>query len=974
MSIRRIVSILLSVYLFCALSIAQTSYFTFEATVSSPSPTRVDFSVRVGSLQGNAINSYLRSYGGPFELYVYHVPDSAGNDLSRLGAAQFIRQRLPSAAGSFSIPQHQGLTYCYFSLEFLPAFWGVAGVYEAGSRTPVIGANAPSRVGTIGGAYTQVVNASQIHNLTNSVIIPVPKALGIQLWNGQQTLVLRDPATGATRFMQTQPWTHWLEEHNGRRIIKEVVGYFDNKKYGAAGPYYEQLEVHAVPPSQVESPPFRLQPELLRPITIALEASPAQGSGRYAFRCDLGRPQEVLVDGPLVKVLRYKGSLQPTGDIANPVPAQHCPIVIVDAEIYSGETFINVKAMVSNSRFEGTGHVIFDEMRLSIPGAYIRTHNFQPNGESYQVYRLDRSGQGSIALVPSLGNGLHNRLRESGTFLWNTGIFAEFGTPGPRVERAADNLRLYLTQYFGDRSQPANYFDLPFNRGAGIPDLRYQDMMQDWKTSWRVPTGINDNARQSFYLYVPRNKLFLSDGRSPHRFPYPCFGPPTGSESGVDEVIMPRNGAVVLAYNANSPYMVEAVETALFMGRGALTRQPIDTLFLADGTPNTLDYMRYRMWDAPASQRIPEARMFAGEYFYNAGNGTRSLFYPNLDYIQTAAYRAHVGQGNVPYEERLEGHDTEHSQRYTTHVMESLYKMNPDFLGKTYMDAAAEMMCSLSHYTGESSSRQYTHIPYGTSLWGLSRAPRGSGNGGRSFEAFGLHAEAMFHRPLRGSDVILGQQMAAIVQRVARPNGYMGCLYGPDARHFQSAEEAGLRSEVSQFLTQSLQRAVGPADFDLVGVDMRWQADVWNMIFGSVAKAYLGSGLDAEARIVLQAIDRDMVATYTDQFDGAYASVHGARVHLGLEVVRLGQQEFTVPGSIKNGRYANMSGGPYEKWMFGLFHDYPGWQAHLAATNRVPSEFAGSNRNLMLPVSAVGQESVNGGGIQALWSFQQLGR
>ena len=634
----------------------------------------------------------------------------------------------------------------------------------------------------------------------------------------------------------------------------------------------------------------------------------------------------------------------------------------------------NVKAMMSNSRFEGTGHFICDEIRLSIPGSYIRTHNFQPDGESFQVYRQGRSGQDSVALVPSLGSGLTNRLRENGTFLWNTGIFAEFGAPGPRVERAADNLRLYLTQFFGDRSLAANYFDQPFNRSGGIPDLRYQNMMQDWKASWRVPTGINDNARRTFHLYVPRTKLFLSDGQSPHRFPYPCFGPRTGAESGVDEVIMPRNGAAVLAYNANSPYMVEALETTLFMGRGAVARQPIDTLFLADGRPNTLDYMRYRMWDAPASERIPEARMFAGTYFYNSGNGTRSAFHPNLDYKQTGAYRAHVAEANVPYNELLESHDTQHAQRYTTHVMESMYKTNPDFLAKTYMDAAAEMMCSLSHYTGESLARRYTHIPYGTSLWGSVNAPFGSGNGGRSFEAFGLQAEAMFHRPLRVSDVIMGQQMAAIVQRVARPNGYMGCLYGQDPRHFEPPEEAGLRSQVGQYLTQLLQRSVGTQDFDLVGVDMRWQADTWNMIFGSVAKAYEGTALDVEARIVLQAIDRDMVATYTEQFDGAYASVHGARVHIGLERVRLGQQEFAVPSNIKNGLYANVSGGPYEKWIFGLYNSCPGWQAHLAATNRLSSEFSGSNRNLMLPVSVVGQESINGAGIQAMWAFQQMGR
>jgi hypothetical protein len=116
------------------------------------------------------------------------------------------------------------------------------------------------------------------------------------------------------------------------------------------------------------------------------------------------------------------------------------------------------------------------------------------------------------------------------------------------------------------------------------------------------------------------------------------------------------------------------------------------------------------------------------------------------------------------------------------------------------------------------------------------------------------------------------------------------------------------------------------------------------------------------------------VATYTDQFDGAYSSANGARVHIGLEWVRLGQQAFAVPANIKNGLYANVSGGPYEKWMFGIFHACPGWQAHLAATSRLSSEFTGSNRDLMLPVSAVGQESINGAGIQAMWSFQQMGR
>jgi hypothetical protein len=290
------------------------------------------------------------------------------------------------------------------------------------------------------------------------------------------------------------------------------------------------------------------------------------------------------------------------------------------------------------------------------------------------------------------------------------------------------------------------------------------------------------------------------------------------------------------------------------------------------------------------------------------------------------------------------------------------------------MDAAAEMVCSLSYYAGESATRQYTHIPYGTSLWGMVNAPPGQGNGGRSFESFGLHAEAMFHRPLRESDLLMGRQMAAIVQRVARPNGYMGSLFGQDARHFEPTQEAGLRGQVSEYLTSVLQRVVGPNDFSLVGVDLRWQADVWDMLFGSVAKAYEGSQLDAEARIVLQAIERDLVNAYTDQFDGAYATSQGARIHIGLEHVRLDQQTFQVPAAIKNGPYANMSGGPYEKWVFGLYSDLPNWRAHLTATARLPAGFRGNNRNLFLPVSSVGQEGVNGSGIQAMWAFQQLGQ
>jgi hypothetical protein len=132
--------------------------------------------------------------------------------------------------------------------------------------------------------------------------------------------------------------------------------------------------------------------------------------------------------------------MQPTGSINNSIPGRHCPIVNLIVELYSGETFVSVKALVSNSRFEGTGHFIFDEMRLSIPGARIRTHNYQPDGQTYQVYAWEREGFDSIALVRSLGGGPHNRLRENGSFLWNAGMFADFGAPSARVDHAADNL------------------------------------------------------------------------------------------------------------------------------------------------------------------------------------------------------------------------------------------------------------------------------------------------------------------------------------------------------------------------------------------------------------------------------------------------------------------------------------------------------------------------------------------------------
>jgi len=974
MSIRHAVFAVLAISPFAAAPRAQVNYFSFDATVASPSPTQVAYSLRVGSLQGTALDPFLRRNGGPFELFVYHAPDSFGNDLSRLNAGSFLRQALASGVGTFSVPSHDGLTFCYFSLEALPLAWGVAGVYEAGARVPIIPPNAASRIGVLGGAYTSVVDAAQVHNLPNAAIIPLATPVALDLMNGQRTLVLRDPTSGATRPMQVAPWTHWLQEDSGRRIVKEVVGYFRNKKPGARGPYYERLEIHAVPTSQVVLPGFKLQPELQRNLTLSLTATPARGTGRYVFERRLSTPDDVVVDGPLVKVLRYRGSLRPTGDITSPIPAEHCPIVNILVELYSGETFVNVKVLLSNTRFEGTGHFVFGEIRLALPGAYLRSHNYRPDGASYDLYRCERSGRDSIALVPALGSGRHNRLRENGSFLWNQGIFAEFGQPGARVERAADNLRLYLTQFFGDRSLTSNYFDQPFLRAGGIPDLRYRGMMADWKTSWRTPTGINDNARSAFGLYVPRTKLFMSDGSSPYLFPYPCFGPWSGSETGVDEALMPRNGAVVLAYNANSVYQVEALETALFMGRGALTRQPIDTLFLGDGRANTLDYMRYRMWDAPVGERIAEARMLAGQYLYNSGNGTRSAFHPNLDFKQTAAYLAHVAEGNVPYDELLRPHDTEHCQRYTTHVMETLYKTNPDFLGKIYMDAAAEMVCSLSHYTGESTSRQYTHIPYGSSLWGMINAPRGSGNGGRNFEAFGLQAEAMFHRELRASDLMMGRQLAAIVQRVSRPNGYMGSLFGQDPRHFRTEEEAGLRGQVSQYLTQLLQRPVGANDFDLIGVDLRWQADVWDMLFASAAKAYYGSAVDAEARVVVDGIDRDLANSFLDQFDGAFSTAHGARVFLGLEHVRYQGVTYPVPASIKNGPYANMSGGPYERWVFGLLPDLPVMRGLLDVSARLPDGFRGDNRDLMLPVSSVGQESVNGAGIQAMWAMQQLGR
>lgn len=969
MSICRLASAFVVASCLCFATSAQTGYFTFDATVSSPNPTRVDYTISVGGLRGSALDPYLR--GRPFALYVYLISAQAGNDMARVTVNDLTRIPLATGAGSFAIPLRDGPTPCIFSLEALPSSWGVSGIHDGGVRVPRIGANAPTRVGVVGGAYTVAPESTQVHNLINSVIIPLPKSLGVEVMRGQKTLVLRDPVTGETRYMQVAPWTHWLETNNGERILKEVVGYFQNKKNGASGPYYENLEIHAVPSAQVTPPSFRVQPELVRASSIALHATAARGSGRYVFDCNIWSPQEILVDGPLVKVLRYRGSMRPTGAITGPVSIEHCPIVNIIVEVYSGETFVNVKVLASNSRFEGAGDFIFDEMRLVVPGAHIRTHNYRPESETFDLYRIDRSGDHSIRLVPSIGGGMHNRLRESGSFLWNTGMFAEFGTPGNRVERAADNLRVYLTQFFGDPSLGANYFDQIFVRCAGIPDLRYQGMMADWKTAWNVPSGINDNAKRAFASYVPSSRLFLSDGNSPYLFPHACFGPWAGSTSGVDEAIMPRNGAVVLAYNANSVYQVEAIETALFMGRGALTRQPIDTLFLSDGNANSLDHMRYRMWSASGPERIPEARMLGGAYFFNSGNQTRSLFHPNLDYRTSAEHAAHIAGANVPYNELLEAHDTEHNQRYVTHVMESMWKMNPDFLGKIYMDAAAEMLCSLSYYTGEP-GRQYAHISYGTSLLGMVNSPQGSGAGGRSFEAFGLHAEAMFHRPRRESDSIIGRQLADIVRRVARANGYMGCLYGPDARHFSAAEEAGLRAQVSQYLTQILSRSIGPDDFDLQGVDLRWQADIWNMIVGSVAKAYLGSDLDAEARVVLTAIDREMVGCFSDRFDGAYSVVHGSRVHIGLEYVKLGQTTYAVPGSIKTGPNANMSGGPYERWVLGLYNELPLLRAHMATTGRLNPDFRGNNRNLMLPVSGVGQEGILGSGIQTMWAMQQL--
>lgn len=971
MSHCRFASVFVAASCLCLASPAQTQYFRFDATVSSPIPTRVDYTISVGGLRGNALDPYLR--GRPFELFVYLLSAQAGNDLSRLSVTDLTRIPLSAGAGSFTIPLRQGTTPCIFSLEAMPSAWGLSGVHDGGARVPRIGANAPTRVGIVGGAYTSVPEASQVHNLINSVIIPLPKALGLEIMRRQKVLVLRDPVTGETRYMQTVPWTRWLETSNGERILKEVVGYFENKKNSATGPYYENLEIHAVPSAEVTPPSFRVQPELVRASSIELHATPARGSGRYVFDCNIWSPQEILVDGPLVKVMRYRGSMRPVGSIANPVSIEHCPIVNIVVEAYSGETFVNVKVLASNSRFDGAGDFIFDEMRLGVPGAHIRTHNFRPQGEAFDLYRIDRAGNHSIALVPSIGGGKTNRLRESGSWLWNTGMFAEFGAPGNRVERAADNLRVYLTQFFGDRALGANYFDQMFVRCAGVPDLRYQGMMADWKTAWNRPTGINDQAKRAFQSYVPSSHLFRTDGSSPYLFPHACFGPWAGSTSGVDEAIMPRNGAVILAYNANSVYQVEAIETALFMGRAALARQPIDTLFLSDGNTNSLDHMRYRMWSAPGPLRIPEARMLGGAYFFNSGNQTRSLFHPNLDYRRSAEHLAHVTDANMAYNELLDAHDTEHNQRYVTHVMESLWKMNPDFLGRIYMDAAAEMLCSLSYYTGEP-GRQYAHISYGTSLLGMANSPPGSGGGGRSFEAFGLHAEAMFHRPRRESDSIMGRQLADIVRRVARSNGYMGCLYGPDTRHFNAVEEAGLRAEMSQYLTQYLARPIGPDDFNLQGVDLRWQADIWDMLVASVAMAYRGSDLDAEARVVLNAIDRELVGCYSDRFDGAYSTVNGSRVHIGLEYVRLGQTTYAVPGSVKTGLNANMSGGPYERWVLGLYNEMPLLRAHLATTGRLNPDFRGNNRNLMLPVSSVGQESILGSGIQTMWAMQQLGQ
>jgi hypothetical protein len=145
-------------------------------------------------------------------------------------------------------------------------------------------------------------------------------------------------------------------------------------------------------------------------------------------------------------VLRYRGPMRPTGAITSPVSIEHCPIVNIILEVYSGETFVNVKVLASNSRFDGAADFIFDEMRLVVPGAYLRTHNHRPDGANFDLYRIQRACNNSIALVPSLGAGKNNRLRESGSFLWNTGMFAEFGAPGNRVERAADNLRVYLTR------------------------------------------------------------------------------------------------------------------------------------------------------------------------------------------------------------------------------------------------------------------------------------------------------------------------------------------------------------------------------------------------------------------------------------------------------------------------------------------------------------------------------------------------
>jgi hypothetical protein len=698
MTTRSPASLLLALSIGCAALAAQPAQFQFSATVATPTINQVDYSVRVGGLVGSAIDSHLQGNGGVFALSVYYVADALGNDLDRIALPQFTRVALTSGAGTFTIPAHTGQTTCIFSLEAPNLAWGLAGPYSVGARVPQIAANAGTRCGVIGGAYTDVGSPFRVHGLLNSAIVPLPREIARAIMDGQKALVLRDPVSGQTRHVQVAPWTHWLEFHNGQRLLKEVVAYFANAKPGALGEYYEQLELHAVPAAQVLRPEFRLHPDLLRASTIGLEATPAVGTGSYVFERELGRPDEILVDGPMVKILRYRGALQPVGAIANPVPAQNCPIVNIIVELYSGESFVNVKALLSNSRFEGSGHFIFDRITLRLPGSDLLSHGYDPPGLGRTAYRVAPAGTDSLVLVPASGPGRHNRLRESGSFLWNMGIFADFGSPTPRLRHAADNLRIYLTQFFGDRTLGANYFDQPFSRAAGIPDLRYQGMMEDWKTSWQRPSGINNNAQSAFSIYAHRFHLHFDDGPGTVPYPYPCFGPRGGADTGADESMMPHNGAVVLAYNANSVAIVEAIETALFMARGALTRQPIDTLFLADGRANSLDHMRYRMWDAPSGQRIPEARMFGGTYFYNSGNNTRSLFHPNLDYRRSAAHQRHVAEGVIPYNELLGAHDTQHCQRYTTHVMEALYKTNPCFLGKVYMDAAAEMMASLSHY------------------------------------------------------------------------------------------------------------------------------------------------------------------------------------------------------------------------------------------------------------------------------------